>query len=126
MQRVTESRLFRRIQAVLLVAKEHSFREAAEITGLALSAVYKLVKRYLIAHQVEDLQDGERRGRPLVAPAITEARILRELRRHPLRLGYRTNVWTVELLAQHLNERYGCSINPHTLKRRMQPNRLTM
>jgi transposase len=120
MHRVTESRLFRRIQAVLLVATEHSFTEAAEITGLALSSVYKLVKRYLVAHQVEDLQDGERRGRPLVATAITAARILRELRRNPLRLGYRTNVWTVELLAHHLRQRYGCSINPHTLKRRMK------
>jgi transposase len=120
MQRAGESRLFRRIQAVLLIAKAHSFRKAAEITGLSLSSVYKLVKRYLVSHQVEDFQDGERCGRPRVASAVTDSRLLRELRRNPLRLGYRTNVWTVELLAQHLSERYGCPINPHTLKRRMK------
>jgi transposase len=120
MHRAAESRLFRRIQAVLLVAKEYSFRKAAEITGLSLSSVYKLVRRYLVSHQVDDFQDGERCGRPLVASAVSDSRILRELRRNPLRLGYRTNVWTVELLAQHLSERYGCPINPHTLKRRMK------
>src|SRR5919198_4581313 len=120
MQRAAESRLFRRIQAVLLVAKEYSFRKAAEITGLSLSSVYKLVRRYLVSHQVEDFQDGERCGRPRVASAVTDSRILRELRRNPLRLGYRTNVWTVALLARHLSDRYGYPINPHTLQRRMK------
>jgi len=120
MHRATESRLFRRIQAVLLIAKEHSFIAAAEITGLALSSIYKLVKRYLSTHQVGALEEAERCGRPLVSPQITDARILRAVRCNPLRLGYRTNVWTVELLAQHLSERYACSINPHTLKRRMK------
>ena len=120
MHRAAESRLFRRIQAVLLVAKAYSFREAAEITGLSLSSVYKLVKRYLVSHQVDDFQDGERCGRPRVASAVSDSRILRELRRNPLRLGYRTNVWTVELLARHLSDRYGYPINPHTLQRRMK------
>src|SRR5919204_4676357 len=41
-------------------------------------------------------------------------------RRSPLKLGYRTNVWTVEILAQHLNQRYRCSISPWTLRRRMK------
>lgn len=114
-----ESRLFRRIQAVLLVAKEHSFAEAAEITGLALSSVYKLVRRYLIRHQVDDLRDRARLGRPPLAPQITHSRILRELQRNPLQLGYMTNVWTVELLAHHLGQRYRCSVSPYTLRRRM-------
>lgn len=114
------SRLFRRLQSVLLVATGRGVTEACHITGLGRSAVYNLVKRYLSAHQVEALADEPRGGRPASAAAITEARILRELQRLPLRLGYRTNVWTVELLAQHLSERYECSITPHTLRRRMK------
>jgi transposase len=120
LDKTKESRIFRRIQAVFLVATGQNFTEASEITGLGRSSVYNLVKRYLHSHQVEMLSDQDRSGRPSVAPEITDSRILRELRRLPLRLGYRTNVWTVELLARHLSQRYRSSISPHTLRRRMR------
>ncbi|MBA3441748.1 MAG: helix-turn-helix domain-containing protein [Pyrinomonadaceae bacterium] len=115
-----EARVFRRLQAVLLVAEGRSFDEAAQITGLSRRTVYYLVDRYLHGHQVSVLHDESRSGRPPVARSITKARILRQLQRSPLRLGYLTNVWTVELLAHHLSQRYGCPITPHTLRRRMK------
>lgn len=115
-----EARVFRRQQAVLLVAQGRSFTEAAQITGLSPRSVYHLVTRYLQSHRVESLQDQPRAGRPAAAPKLTTARILRELRRSPLKLGYRTNVWTVEILASHLAERYDCEITPRTLRRRMK------
>jgi transposase len=114
------SRLFRRIQAVLLVAEGRTMSEVAQIVGLGLRSVYHLVGRYLQSHQVESLHDRPHSGRPPAAPEITPARILRELRRSPLRLGYRTNVWTVGILAHHLSQRYNCSITPRTLRRRMK------
>jgi transposase len=113
-------RVFRRQQAVLLVAQGRSFTEAAQITGLSARSVYHLVDRYLQSHRVESLQDQPRSGRPVAAPKLTTARILRELRRSPLKLGYRTNVWTVETLASHLRARYDCEITPRTLRRRMK------
>lgn len=115
-----EARFFRRIQAVRLVAEGRSFGEASQITGLSLRSVYHLVERYLQSHQVESLLDRPRTGRPPDAPDLTEAQILRELRRSPLNLGYRTNVWTVETLAHHLGQRYQCEIAPWTLRRRMK------
>jgi transposase len=115
-----EARLFRRIQAVLLIAEGRSFTEVAQITGLSIRSVYHLVDRYLQSHRVESLQDCPRSGRPPDAPGLTAALILRELRRSPLKLGYRTNLWTVETLAHHLGERYQCKIAPWTLRRRMQ------
>jgi transposase len=115
-----EARDFRRILAILLIAYGRSFNEVAEITGLSLRSVYHLVDRYLESHQVESLQDRPRSGRPPDAPNLTEAQILRELRRSPLKLGYRTNVWTVETLAHHLGKRYHCTIAPWTLRRRMK------
>lgn len=115
-----EARVFRRIQAVLLVAEGHRCAEAAQITGLSRRTVYYLVDRYLHAHQVSVLEDQSRSGRPPGARSITKARILRELGRSPLKLGYRTNVWTVALLAHHLSQRYGCPITPDTLRRRMK------
>jgi transposase len=108
------------LQAVLLVAEGRLVAEAAHITGLSRRTVYQLVNSYTARHAVEALCESPRSGRPTVAQALTPARILRELDRSPLRLGYRTNVWTVELLAARLAERYGCAINPRTLRRRMR------
>lgn len=78
------------------------------------------MQRYLKHHQVADLDDTPRTGRPRAAGAITEARLLRELARDPLKLGYNTTVWTAALLAHHLSQRYGAQITPRTLRRRMK------
>jgi transposase len=114
------TRVFRRLQAVLLIAQGYTATESAKITGLSLRSVYHLVKRYIAGHQIDDLLDPSCAGRPMVAPKITSARILAEVKRSPLRLGYRTNVWTVELLADRLHQQYGCEISPRTLRRRMR------
>lgn len=116
----SEVRLFRRFQSVLLVAEGRRVAEVAHITGLAQSSIYHLRDQYLQSHSVTSLHERARAGRPPVASAITTARILNELKRSPLALGLRSNVWTVELLAAHLALRYKCSINPRTLRRRMR------
>ena len=54
-----------------------------------------------------------------MAPAITDERIRREVRRDPMRLGYNSTGWTVALLADHLHRRYGTAICARTLRRRM-------
>lgn len=63
--------------------------------------------------------DGAKGDRPRSAQEITYKRILRELKRNPLKLGYSSTVWTVTLLAQHLNGHYGSNIHPRTLYQRM-------
>jgi transposase len=113
-------RLFRRIQVVMLVADGSSFAEAAVIAGLSARTAYHLAGQYLRAHSVAALHERARSGRPPVAAEITGQRVLEELARSPLELGYRTNVWTVELLAGHLASRYECAISPRTLRRRMR------
>jgi transposase len=115
-----DARTVRRLQAVVLVAEGHDLATSAHLTGFSQRSLYRFISRYLDTHQVTSLRDEERTGRPAVAPQVTEARILGELRRVPRDLGYRTNVWTVELLAERLNERYQCAISPRTLRRRMK------
>jgi transposase len=115
-----ETRLFRRLQAVLLIAEGHGVVEVAHITGLGQSSIYHLRDRYLQTHQVASLMERARSGRPPTARPVTEARILRQLQRLPLKLGYHTNLWTVELLAAHLSTQYRCSISARTLRRRMR------
>jgi transposase len=114
------ARVFRRLQAGLLIAEGRTVDEAAQITGVSLQSVYNLVHRYLLSHQVESLPEQPHTGRPPDAPELTAAQIVRELRRSPLQLGYRTNVWTVATLALQLNQRSQFAIAPWTLRRRMK------
>jgi transposase len=120
LERASEVRTFRRIQAVFLVALGWAIAEAARVTGARTWAVYDWVRRYLRGHHVASLEDAPRGGRPRAAARITDARILREFRRDPLRLGYNTTGWTVPLLATHLSQKYRCPISPATLRRRMR------
>src|SRR4051794_22310395 len=92
LSKTEDARLFRRILAVLLVAQGRSFPETSQISGLSRGNIYKLVKRYLQSHQVKSLQDSDRTGRPREATDITNIRILTQLKRNPLLLGYRTNI----------------------------------
>ena len=119
LQRATNLRLFRRAQAVLLVALGWAVAEIARITGAKPNAIYDWVRRYRETHQPDSLDDDPRLGRPRTAHRITDARIIREFRRDPLRLGYNSTGWTVALLAQHLGQKYDCSIAARTLRRRM-------
>lgn len=124
LRQTSDARTYRRIQAVLLVASGKTVLEAAHITGARPWAVYAWIKTYLNTHRPDSLSDAPRSGRPHVAEAITDARIVREFRRDPLRLGYNTTGWTVSLLAEHLSEKYGCSISARTLRRRMHQLKL--
>ena len=120
MRRASSARVFRRLQAVLLVAQGRPVSEVAQITGLSSKVVYDCLNRYRETHRVEALGDRSRCGRPEGAPAITDARILREFRRDPLRLGYHCTGWTTALLAAHLSRKYGTSITTWTLRRRLR------
>ena len=119
LKRAADKRPFQRVQAVLLVAQGRTINEVAEIASVTGQTVYNWVGLYLDQHQVAALEETPRSGRPLIATAITKARILRQHARNPLRRGYRTTVWTVKLLAERLSELYQCKISPYTLRRRM-------
>jgi transposase len=118
--RAADLRSFRRLQAVLLVARGFAVPEVARITGAKRDAVYLWLRQYLRTHCPDSLRDAPRSGRPRVAGRITDARIVREFRRDPLRLGYNTTGWTVALLAEHLGRKYGGALSARTLRRRMR------
>jgi transposase len=113
-------RVYERLLAVSLVAQGQSLSAAAHLTQRHPRSVRRWVERFQQSHRVEALQDGRRSGRPRTARSITPARILRELQRQPLSLGYPSTVWTVHWLAWHLNQLYHCPISERTLRRRMK------
>lgn len=120
LKRASDARTYRRLQAVLLIAKGYSVPEVAQITGASVASIYQWVCRYLHKHRIQDLIDAPKDGRPRAASCITAARIERQRQRDPLRLGYQTTTWTVALLASHLSRRYRCVITARTLRRRMR------
>jgi transposase len=101
------------------MAQGRSAHEVAQVTAARPWAIYHWVRRYLRRHRANSLGDAARPGRPRVAQAITAARIARELRRDPSRLGHHSTGWTVALLAGHLGRTYGCPLSTRTLRRRM-------
>jgi transposase len=68
LKRVTDARLFQRVQAVLWVAQGDTISEVAELTGVSGQTVYNWLQRYLACHQVVALADAPRSGRPVTAP----------------------------------------------------------
>jgi len=120
LERAPDVRTFRRLQAVLLLAQGWAVQDVARVTGARRWAICAWRRRYLRTHQPHSLSDAARSGRPAAAPGITDARIIRELRRDPFRLGYNTTGWTVSLLAQHLSQKYGSPIGARTLRRRLR------
>jgi transposase len=76
-----QTRVFRRLQAVLLIAQGYTAQASAQITGLSLRSVYHLVKCFLADHQIGVLLDQSRSGRPAVATNLTPARILNETKK---------------------------------------------
>jgi transposase len=120
LKQAVDKRAFQRVQAVLLVAQGRAVSAVAEISGVSVRTIYNWVGIYLDQRQITALLDAPRSGRPRAAQLITAARILRELRRNPLRIGYRATGWTVKLLAHHLSQLYECAISTYTLRRRMK------
>ena len=114
-----EVRLYRRLEAVLLVAEGHSISEAARRVRTARLSVQRWVARYLAGHDVAALADRARRGRPRAAPSLTRPRLAAALARDPRGCGYRATSWTVPLLAQHLRKRHGVLVSGRTLRRRL-------
>lgn len=120
MHSVRDKRTFLRLKSVWLFACGMKITEVARIADKSRQIIYKWIHSYLTTHHVDSLKDGDREGRPAAAASITDKRILTELKRNPLKLGYASNVWTVALLAQHLSQRYTCQIHPDTLRRPMK------
>jgi transposase len=114
-----DRRTYRRVLAILCVARGYLIQQVARLVGMNPRTIYQWLDCYRQNHRVEDLQDRPRAGRPRVAETISDARIVRELRRDPMKLGYQTTSWTVGLLARHLANRYDCPISARTLRRRL-------
>lgn len=114
----THARVYRRLEAVLLVAEGASCEDAARQVRTARRTVERWAGSYLAARDPAVLDDHPRSGRPRVA-ALSKRQLVAALRRDPRTLGYRATTWTAPLLASYCAERFHCPLSPRTLRRRL-------
>jgi transposase len=114
-----EARLYRRIEAVLLVAEGQPISEAARLVRATRFSVRGWVERYLATCDAAALADRPRHGRPHSAPRLTSRLLTAALSRDPRGCGYQATSWTVPLLRHHLKQRHGITIGARTLRRRL-------
>src|SRR3712207_2243776 len=90
-----EARVYRRLEALLLVAEGHSVAEATRRCRVDRSSVHRWLAQYLTRRDAAALAD------------------------QPRRCGYQATSWTVPLLARYLAARNGIAISARTLRRRL-------
>lgn len=123
MKQSVSARLYRRLQAVFLAGEGHSATQIAAITGASVRSVQYWCATWRRSdehrHPQKALEEKPRLGRHPVVPALDRTRLLAELAKDPLALGYAATNWTVPLLAAHLQRRGALTITTHTLRRRL-------
>jgi transposase len=113
-----EARVYRRLEALLLVAEGHPVAEAARRCRVNRSSVHRWLVQYRAEHEATALNDRPRSGRPRRHPRLTPQRLAAALARDPRRCGYQATSWTVPLLAHDLGAK-GLAVSPQTLRRRL-------
>ena len=111
--------MYRRVEALLLVAEGQTVAEAARRCHVDRSSVHRWLAQYGAWRDVTVLADRPRSGRPRQSNRLTPRRLATALARDPRRCGYRTTSWTVPLLAHYLAARDGTAISARTLRRRL-------
>jgi transposase len=110
--------VYRRLEALLLMAKGYSVAEAARRCRVDRSSVHRWLVQYRAEHEATALRDRLRSGRPRLHHNLTPRRLAAALARDPRRCGYQATSWTVPLLAHDLATK-GIAVSPRTLRRRL-------
>jgi transposase len=120
LEAVREARVYRRVEALLLVAEGKTVAEAARRCHVDRSSVHRWLARYGAGRDATALADRPRCGRPRRSSRrLTPRRLAAALARDPRRCGYRATSWTAPLLAHDLAARDGVAISARTLRRRL-------
>jgi transposase len=114
-----EARVYRRGEALLLVAEGQTVAEAARRCHVDRSSVHRWLRRYGARRDATALADRPRSGRPRQSSRLTPRRLAAVLARDPRRCGYQATSWTVPLLAHYLATQEGIAVSARTLRRRL-------
>lgn len=107
--RHTDSRLYQRAVALLLLDDGQGVAEVASSLGVSRQTVYNWASRFRQRHDssvIQRLADADRVGRPLSVKGVIDPLIEAVIDSDPRDSGYNSTVWTAELLRRHLRERH--------------------
>ncbi len=111
--------MYRRVEALLLVAEGQTVAEAARRCHVDRSSVHRWLMRYGARRDATALVDRPRSGRPRQSSRLTPRRLAAVLACDPRRCGYQATGWTVPLLAHYLAAQDGTAVSARTLRRRL-------
>jgi transposase len=114
-----EARVYRRVEARLLVAEGQAVAEAARRCHVDRCRAHRWLGQYGAVRNVAALVDRRRSGRPRQGSRLTPRRLAAVLARDPRRCGYQATSWTVPLLAHDLAAQEAIAISARTLRRRL-------
>src|ERR687894_1061630 len=114
-----EARVYRRVEALLLVAGGQTVAGAARRCHVDRSSVHRWLGQYGARRDATALADRPRSGRPRRSSRLTPRRLAAVLARDPRRCGYQATSWTAPLLAHYLAAQDGIAISARTLRRRL-------
>ncbi len=115
-----DPRQLKRSQALLWLAEGDSIDDAADRLRVSLQTVYNWISRF---NQRSDqslelrVADGHRSGRPCTALGIIDPLIEQIIDTDPRELGYRSTIWTAELLQRYLKQQHHISISTKSVNR---------
>jgi transposase len=105
----SDSRLYQRACALLLLDEGQSVEEVAATLHVSRQTVYNWLSRYEQRHDLsgrERLTDAARTGRPLTVKGIIDPLIDAVIDSDPRDYGYNSTVWTAQLLRRYLDEHH--------------------
>src|SRR3954465_8354261 len=108
------ARVYRRVEALPLVAEGQTVAEAARRCHVDRSSVHRWLGRYGAGRGATALAERPRSGRPRRSGRLTPRRLAAALARDPRRCGYRATSWTAPLLAHYLAAQGGTPTTART------------
>ena len=116
-------RQLRRAQALLWMAEGQRPTEVARRLGVSYQTVYNWTQAFEARSSepvTERLQDRARSGRPATKGQTVETVLQQVWPQSPLKLGYRSPIWTAPLVRQHLHQKHQLTVSTRTIRRALR------
>lgn len=116
---VRDAREYRRLFALLEVARGGRVGEVARKLGVTRQSVHNWLGRYRGGGRLVGLRDARRTGRPSLWTGRLDKALRKALAQPPNRCGYQAGNWTVELLQHYLEDQTGVCPSDSSLRRKL-------
>lgn len=119
LQTSRDARIYRRAQALLLLAEGESVEEVAGLLRVSRQTVYNLVTRFIERSALSvtnRLSDGVRAGRPATARSIISKVIQEVIETDPRESGYAQTIWTSGLLQRHIESVHSVRVSLRSIQ----------